>query len=128
MDILEHLEKQEVLNLLDHVHRVLTDKGILIIHVPNGAGVFGSKVRYGDFTHQSAYTSKSIHQILYACCFQSIQVFEDKPTIHGIKSFIRYALWHILTIPFRLLLIAENGTTNHILSQNMLVKAEKSPG
>lgn len=125
MDILEHLEKQEIFNLLDKVNYILSDNGIVIIHVPNGAGVFGMKVRYGDFTHQVAFTSQSIKQILQACNFAAVTSFEDKPIIHGPRSLARYLLWQLLTFPFRLLLIAESGTAKHFLSQNILVVARK---
>jgi len=127
IDILEHLEKQEVFDLLDNVNRLLTDKGIVVIHVPNGAGLFGMRVRYGDFTHQNAFTSNSIRQILQACHFASINAYEDKPTMHGLKSSVRFVLWQLLTFPLRLLLMAETGLTKHILSQNMLVVARKEP-
>lgn len=127
MDILEHLEKQEIFDLLDKVNHILTDNGIVVIHVPNGAGVFEMRIRYGDFTHQIAFTSRSMQQILQACKFGEVTSFEDKPIIHSLKSFIRYILWLLFTLPLRLLLIAENGTIKQILSQNILIVAKKSP-
>ncbi|MBM9520476.1 class I SAM-dependent methyltransferase [Desulforhopalus vacuolatus] len=128
MDIIEHFEKQEILDLFDKVNQILTDKGTIVIHVPNGAGIFGMRVRYGDFTHQNAFTSKSMQQILHACHFVNVTSFEDKPPIHGLKSFGRRILWPVLTFPLRLLLTAESGTTTHILSQNILVTAKKAAG
>ena len=125
MDILEHLDKQEVFDVLDGVHAALADNGVAIMHVPNAAGVFGMRARYGDFTHEVAFTPRSMRQILHACAFDRVVCYEHKPTIHGLRSLVRYALWEVLTAPFRLLLIAETGTTRHILSQNMLVVARK---
>ena len=52
---------------------------------------------------------------------------EDKPAIHGVQSFVRFILWETLTMPFRILLTAESGITSHILSQNLLAIARKSP-
>jgi 2-polyprenyl-3-methyl-5-hydroxy-6-metoxy-1,4-benzoquinol methylase len=127
MDILEHLEKREIFDLLDKANQVLAENGTIVIHVPNGAGIFGMRVRYGDFTHQNAFTSKSMQQILSARNFANITSFEDKPTIRGLKSFVRRILWHVLTFLPRLLLIAESGTTKHYLSQNILVTAKKAP-
>lgn len=126
MDILEHLDKQEVFDVLDEVARILKPNGTIILHVPNGAGLFGMKIRYGDFTHINAFTHQSMQQVLLACGFKNVECFEDKPTIHGLKSLIRYALWQTLTLPLRLLLAAESGTLHHHLSQNILVKAKKS--
>ncbi len=127
MDILEHLGKQEIFDLLDNVHKVMKNNGMVVIHVPNGAAIFGMRVRYGDFTHQNAFTQQSMQQILRACNFDHIECFEDKPIVHGSKSFIRYVIWQLLTISPRLLLSAETGVFKHILSQNMLVTAAKLP-
>lgn len=127
MDILEHLEEQETLDLLDKVHRTIRKSGVLVLHVPNGEGLFGMRVRYGDFTHRRAYTSMSIGQVLSACGFEMTKCLEDKPAIHGVKSFVRFILWETLTMPFRILLTAESGVTGHILSQNLLAIARKSP-
>lgn len=127
MDFIEHLEKKELLDLLDNVYRILNSNGIVIIHAPNAAGTFGMSIRYGDYTHQNAFTPQSMRQILRACHFADVKCFEDKPVVHGLKSLIRLVMWHFLTIYPRLLLIAETGGTNHILSQNMLVVAKKAP-
>jgi 2-polyprenyl-3-methyl-5-hydroxy-6-metoxy-1,4-benzoquinol methylase len=128
MDILEHLTNQEILDLLDKVNNSLKDNGIVVIHVPNGAGIFGMTIRYGDFTHFNAFTPKSIQQVLRACRFQQVDCFEDKPIVHGVKSLVRFVLWQVLTLPFHLLLTAETGVMNHIFSQNMLVISRKTPG
>lgn len=123
MDILEHLEAGEILDLLDSVHRVLKPQGRLIAHVPNGEGLFAMRVRYGDFTHTQAFTQRSLSQLLRACHFHNIRCFEDKPPVHGAVSFMRRVLWEVMTMPFRLLLAAESGHRRSILSQNLLVTA-----
>lgn len=124
MDVLEHLDKQSVVDLLELVRQSLISGGRAIIHVPNGEGLFGMRIRYGDFTHENCFTPQSIQQVLSACGFQSVTVFEDVPVIHGPKSFLRSIIWHTLTARDRLLLMAETGARGHILSQNMLVVAE----
>jgi 2-polyprenyl-3-methyl-5-hydroxy-6-metoxy-1,4-benzoquinol methylase len=125
MDILEHLTKQELFDCLDNVMKSLTTNGMLVIHVPNAEGIFGMRIRYGDLTHENCFTPQSISQALTACGMRNIECFEDKPVIHGVKSYIRYVLWGALTAPLRLLLAAETGTTKSVLSQNMLVVARK---
>lgn len=124
MDVLEHLDKQEVIDLLECARNALTDRGRMIVHVPNGEGIFGMRIRYGDFTHQVCFTPKSIRQVLRAAGFKTISVHEDKPLVHGMKSFVRRVLWSVLTVRERLLLLAETGASGHVLSQNMLVIAD----
>ena len=123
MDILEHLERAELFDLLARVRNALKKQGSVVIHLPNAEGHFGLRMRYGDLTHENSFTPSSIRQALAVCGFQNILCFEDKPVVHGINSLIRYVAWEILTGPGRLLLIAETGSAGHILSQNMLVSA-----
>lgn len=126
MDVLEHLSKPELFNCLDQVGSALRPNGMVILHVPNAEGIFGMRIRYGDVTHEICFTPQSIKQVLSACGLGDVACFEDKPVIHGLKSWLRYALWGLLSVPFRLLLAAETGTTKPILSQNMLVIARKN--
>ncbi len=125
MDVLEHIEKEDLLELLDNVYKHLNQEGSLIIHVPNGEGVFGMRIRYGDYTHTTCFTLKSIKQVLKASGYKEIQCFEEPPVVHGLKSLIRYIVWSIFIFPYRVLLISETGVIKHILSQNMLVTCKK---
>lgn len=120
LDVLEHLKKHEVIHFMEEAYRVLTKGGRLVLHVPNAEAIFSGKVRYSDFTHENAFTSKSIAQIATYAGFQSVQAFEDKPLLHSIPSMLRRAIWETMTIPFRLIHAAENGTYKVILSQNLL--------
>lgn len=125
MDVLEHLNKSDAMNLLDLIGNSLSDHGRLIIHVPNAEGISGMRIRYGDFTHEICFTPQSIRQILRASGFNNISCHEEKPLVYGMKSLVRRILWSILTLRERLLLLAETGSHGHILSQNMLVIASK---
>ena len=125
MDILEHLERGELFELLGLVNSSLKNGGRLIIHVPNGEGLFGMRIRYGDLTHENCFTPQSMRQALVSSGFEDVTCFEDKPVVHGLKSFFRRLLWDVLTILPRLLLAAETGQKRFVLSQNMLVVARK---
>jgi 2-polyprenyl-3-methyl-5-hydroxy-6-metoxy-1,4-benzoquinol methylase len=123
IDILEHLTYEEIFSLLDKIYGKLNKGGKIIIHIPNAEGIFGMRIRYGDLTHEAAFTPQSINQLLSVVGFSKITCYEDKPSVHGIKSFVRRVLWELLTMYFRLLLIAETGNTRFVLSQNMTVVA-----
>jgi 2-polyprenyl-3-methyl-5-hydroxy-6-metoxy-1,4-benzoquinol methylase len=125
MDVIEHLEPQVLFDLLDAVNRVLVPGGICLVHVPNAEGLYGMRVRYGDFTHLLAFTAKSANQIFRTLGFSKIETYEDKPVVHGAKSIVRRVLWDCLTLQHRLLLLAETGSGGAILSQNILIRATK---
>ncbi|MHC4853870.1 MAG: class I SAM-dependent methyltransferase, partial [Planctomycetota bacterium] len=127
LDILEHLTREELFSILDGVNNRLKPGGRVIITVPNGAGLFGMRIRYGDLTHENCYTPGSMDQALKTTGFLNVNAYEIRPVLHGLKSAVRHVLWRLLTIPHRLLLAAETGVTRHVLTQNMLVTARKSP-
>lgn len=125
MDILEHLDRTELFDLLALVHRSLKPGGTVIAHVPNAEGLFGMRIRYGDLTHEMCFTPQSIHQLFGILRFRDVRCFEDKPIMHGPNSIVRRFVWNCLTLMPRLLLLAEGGRRGHVLSQNMLVVARR---
>lgn len=125
IDIIEHLPTYEIMGLFGVLHNRLNAGGKIIIHVPNAEGLFGMRIRYGDITHETAFTPNSIKQLLRTIGFSDISCFEDKPIVHGFKSFLRRAIWDSFTLYHRLLLMAETGEHRFILSQNMTVIATK---
>ena len=124
MDIFEHLTAQELFSALDGIRRVLTPHGCCIAHVPNGEGLYGMRIRYGDMTHERAFTPSSARQVFRTVGFNDVQCYEDKPVIHGITSLVRRIVWDVGTLYDRVLLIAETGAMKTaIFSQNMIIKA-----
>jgi SAM-dependent methyltransferase len=123
MDILEHLNHEELFETVDHIRRILKRNGLCIAHVPNAEGIYGMRIRYGDLTHEQAFTAQSASQLFLALGFSEVACYEDKPVVHGLKSLVRRMIWGAGTLPHRALLLAETGTSAAILSQNMLIKA-----
>jgi len=123
IDILEHLTRPQVMEVLAAIRRVLKPAGRCIAHVPNGEGIYSSRIRYGDFTHELAFTQNSARQVFRVAGFSEVKCYEDKPRVHGILSLARRILWDVGTLPDRLLWAAETGTPGAILSQNMMIEA-----
>jgi SAM-dependent methyltransferase len=124
-DVLEHFSKEELLPLVDEVHRVLRPGGRWIIHVPNGESPFQGRIRYGDFTHENIFTRGSLAQVLRASGFAEVRCFEDKPLVHGATSLVRRVIWEGIRVALLLYLAAETGSfdRNTVLSQNLLAVA-----
>lgn len=125
MDILEHFSIEQTDRLMRQVYSKLSPGGRVIIHVPNGEGLFGQRIRYGDLTHETCFTPKSMRQLLSPIGFEQIQSIEDRPVVRNLKSFMRSLVWTLGTLKSRILLAAETGETRFVLSQNMLVVASK---
>lgn len=124
-DLLEHLDKQELLDFADQIFRVLRAGGICVAHVPNAEGLQGMRTRFGDLTHSLAFTRSSVRQLFQTIGFSRIECFEERPVTHGLTSIIRRLIWDVGTLPIRLLFAAETGDAAVILSSNLLVRATK---
>lgn len=127
-DVLEHFGKDETLAFVDEVQRVLRPGGRWLIHVPNGESPFAGRIRYGDFTHEQAFTSGSLTQLLLASGFERVACFEDVPVPHGLPSIVRAVLWRVIRMGLRLYIAAETGDSGRdaIFSQNLLAVATKA--
>lgn len=124
-DVIEHLTRQECFDLLSEVHRVLSPNGLCIGHVPNAEGLFGSRIRYSDLSHEQAFTAISVRQMFRCLSFSRVECWEDKPPLSGAVSAVRRVLWASGTLPLRLLFAAETGGFSVILSQNLLFVANR---
>lgn len=124
-DVLEHFTKQEVLDVLDLVYSSLSPSGRLVLQVPNGGSPFFGRIRYGDFTHEQAFTSTSLNQILLSAGFRSIECYPVRPVPKGVKSFIRYVLWVGIESVIRFCSTIETGNFRGIFTQNIIAVAAK---
>jgi len=125
-DVLEHLTRDEVIDAIDAIARVLKKGGRLILHVPNGASPFGTLMIYSDFTHEVAFTPESLAQLFLASGWTRVDCFEDPPAVHGPASFVRAALWRAIRACLRFYLAVETGSRRHdVLTQNLFAVAVK---
>ncbi|MDO8734845.1 MAG: class I SAM-dependent methyltransferase, partial [Elusimicrobiota bacterium] len=126
MDVLEHIEKPEVLKLLDKTYSALKKGGSLILQLPNGLTPFNVFL-YQDFTHETAYTSASISQLLSASGFENIKVFPIVPHIHGPKSLILNLMWRIVWQNLiRFYMLTANGNLmGDIYTSNLIAFGQK---
>jgi cyclopropane fatty-acyl-phospholipid synthase-like methyltransferase len=109
-DVIEHFTKDELIDLVDEVQRVLKPNGRWIIHAPNARSPFVGTIRYGDFTHEQAFTEASITQVLKSSGFHKIHFFECKPLVYGFMSFMRSIMWQITRIVLTIFNAAETGS------------------
>lgn len=126
IDVIEHLSKDELIRFTDEVFRVLNTDGRWISHQPNAASPFFGRIRYGDLTHEAAYTAESIRQLVLAIGFADIKCYEDVPIVHGMMSFVRWVLWFVLRGGLRAYLVIESGISDELFSQNFLSVAKKA--
>lgn len=125
-DLIEHLDKQEVLDFLQHARESLRPAGQIILQTPNAASPFGCGMRYGDFTHEVAFDPASLAHVLRLSGFQSIQFKETGPTVHGPKSAVRWVVWHGVRSLLQVWNLAETGVPQSILTRVFRAKATRA--
>lgn len=128
IDILEHFTRAELVYLTRLIADKLKKDGFCLAHVPNAEGIFGAAIRFGDLTHELAFTPQSARQLFRAAGFTKIECIEDKPFVHGLASGIRRCVYEVMRVPFWLTLVAETGRTSFCASQNMTVLASFKQG
>ena len=125
-DFFEHLTKEENLEAMDSVYGALRPGGRLIMRVPNSVSPFGGNFRYGDITHETSFTARSIRQISAAVGFASTSVYACPPPVHGVKSLMRRAVWKGASGAMKLALAAETGQVHgHLVTQNIVAVLKK---
>jgi len=127
-DLLEHLTKPEVLATLDAVVAALRPGGMFVARVPNAVSPFGGHVRYGDFTHETWYTARSVRQLAAAAGLHPVEVIGCPPPAHGMASMVRATLWKPVSGLLKLALAVETGALHgHIVTQNLIFAAVRPP-
>ena len=126
-DVIEHMRKEEVVEFVDEIARVLRPGGRWVIHSANAESPFGGRSFFGDFTHETFFTRVSIGQLLFCSGFEAVSCNEDAPVVHGVKSALRRAGWSLIRLILRLCVLIETGACDRacIFSQNFLVVATK---
>ena len=125
-DLLEHLTKPEVLATFDAAAAALRSGGRFIARVPNAVSPFGGHIRYGDFTHETWFTARSVRQLAAAAGLGPVTVIGCPPPVHGAASALRAAAWKPVSGLFKLMLAAETGAVRgHIVTQNLTFAARR---
>jgi 2-polyprenyl-3-methyl-5-hydroxy-6-metoxy-1,4-benzoquinol methylase len=126
VDFLEHLVKAEVIEFLRIARRALRPGGHLVVQTCNGASPMFGRIRYGDFTHETAFTDRSIAQVFLAAGLSPVGVYGIDPVAHGARSLVRAVAWRAIKIAAMGYLAAETGVLRgHILSQNLIAVATR---
>jgi 2-polyprenyl-3-methyl-5-hydroxy-6-metoxy-1,4-benzoquinol methylase len=89
--VLEHIDKDKIIDTLYHIKKyLLKEGGEFILMVPNAQSYTGAYWRYEDFTHTIMFTAGSCNYVLKAAGFNSISFIDPDGTQHmsSIKKLI----------------------------------------
>lgn len=124
-DVIEHFEKEKIVDLLEKCCSSLHEQGSIILQVPNAESPFGARVRYGDFTHEVSFTSASLSQVLRSVGFTSVDIYPVEQPIRSLRSLFRYTLWKVVQQLYIALITIELGKGRWIVTQNIIACGRK---
>jgi 2-polyprenyl-3-methyl-5-hydroxy-6-metoxy-1,4-benzoquinol methylase len=120
IDFLEHVHNDEALELLRLVCGALRPGGVFVAQTCNAASPMFGRIRYGDITHETAFTRRSISQAFRVAGLAPVAVHGIDPVPHGARSMVRAAAWSIAKVAAKAYVAIETGVTDEIVSQNLI--------
>jgi len=127
LNILEHLPKDRLWEVLKEVRRTLRPGGIMVAIVPNAVSPFGALTRHWDITHEWAFTTNNFRQLAAQVGFDSqVDFRECRPIAHGVVSAARSLLWQLIRLGIATRFMIEIGTyKDGIYTMDMLVRLRR---
>lgn len=119
-DVLEHIERDKVVTLLSLARSRLLPGGRLVLQVPNAGSPFFGQTRYGDITHELAFTASSLTQVLLAAGFSEVTVCGDPMPAMDVRTTVRRLVWFPCSFILRVMRFAVGGAYRGPLTQNLL--------
>ena len=126
-DVIEHLSKSEIFEVLDGVYKLLNEKGIFMIKTPNMANPYVNTAgRYIDFTHEIGFTEKSLMQILKATGYKDIKIIgTDVYVLNPIISAIAKVISKIINCVLFIFSVLYGRMSLKIFEKDILAIARK---
>jgi 2-polyprenyl-3-methyl-5-hydroxy-6-metoxy-1,4-benzoquinol methylase len=102
-DVIEHFNKNEIVAIVERLYEVLNPGGVFIMRVPNGGSLSGLSVRYSGFTHETAFTQVSIHELFRAIGFRDVEcipdpIYAESPVKGAVKHAIRWTAERLVSL------------------------------
>lgn len=110
-DLIEHLTRDEGVDLLADMAVGLAPNGVIILRTPNASGPFVGRARWRDLTHEIAYTGESLHMLLSLAGLETVDIYGRDPVGPGLRGAAQLALRSPFRAVQRLYAIAEWGVT-----------------
>jgi len=126
-DVLEHFSRERILEVLDLCRRALRPDGALVIQVPNAEAPLWGRIRYGDFTHEMAFTGGALKQLFGVTGYGHVEFHPAGPVLGGMRDLPRHLLWKCVQSVYRMLVFAETGRRGVIVTEGIIAVARPLP-
>lgn len=116
--VLEHIQKENVIEILSILRNALAEGGVLIIEVPNIANpIVGLYLYYSDFTHETPFTSISLAYALKKAEFKDALIVDCKVPVNNVfrlgQRVLQFTLEFVIKILFKFYLPSIKISLSH---------------
>jgi SAM-dependent methyltransferase len=124
-DVVEHINKDELIIFIEAVFDSLKKNGKVLIKVPNAQSPHFSIGRYGDLTHVQSFTELSLTQLMKLGGFENFKFYPDQQET-TINTFLgKYLITPIYFWWIRKIRMATFHNSPEILTQAIILVAKK---
>jgi 2-polyprenyl-3-methyl-5-hydroxy-6-metoxy-1,4-benzoquinol methylase len=116
IDLIEHLELEDMLRLLALTRERLAPRGGLLLTTANGQGLFPGQVIYGDLTHRTILNPGSLAHALRVAGFSDIDIREVGPPP---DRRLRQWAWRTVRLAATGIRLAETGKRQDVWTETM---------
>lgn len=125
--VLEHIEKEYQFHWLQLLYKHLKKDGVILITVPNMANPLNTNERYGDITHECAFTENSLKELVTLSKISNFHMYVQN---FGIPPFdpinvVRKIVQNILHFFILIFVIINGGVYSKLLSPNITLVVRK---
>lgn len=125
IDVVEHMTKSELLQMLRLVRPRLNPGGRIVMQTVNGEGLFPGQIMFGDITHTTVLSAGSWEQLLSASGFGQFRSLGTPPVPRGLKGVLRAIVWKYLEFYMSAIRRIETGKRHRIWTENFISSARK---
>lgn len=124
-DVIEHLSKDEIVNIFSKIGEKLTVGGQVIVKTGNMSSMAGLRIRYNDFTHTAGFTEYSLKQVLFFAGFRQTLVAPFVFPRNSVTRVIRFLAQKIAHAIWKFVFFVEYTQVPKIVDELIFAVAKK---
>lgn len=124
-DVLEHIEKNQIVSMLRVIYQSLKPRGIVLIKTINSAYPLSHSSRYLDLTHTISFHEKSLVQLLRHVGFIEISCYQEEIGIYSPLFAIKKIIVALARLFVKTLIYFTESDWPNIISTNIIAVGKK---
>ena len=127
LNIVEHLERDDIVNLFDYIFRALKPGGRVIVETPNAESPWFGASAYGDMTHEWFFTPRELENALRQAGLFEFEARASRPYAQSIAGILRVVVWGIYDSFLKVWNLAETGSIGSGIYTRVFVATARKP-